>query len=468
MTTKMLIMTLLCAWGATQAQALSFLIDIQQRQSPITAGRRSLYLDSPATMWHLDTLSLARFSAGIDCCHAQPPYVEQEGGGYTALSIETEAYKRISAKSVAWGGAWYSSAVRRDVRWADCIDYDYVAPYVLGDEKGGDLRSNCYRFRGGIATMAAEWTFGAQIDYRAEIAYRDVDPRIKSIVSDLCASVGISRPISHLWRLGASASLSRYDQNCDIDFYNPINDIVCFPMTGLGSWYQRFVGNTNKGSGHEAIGWSAGIQAINLKSGGISAAYQGYKMRLRLRGFNNLILGYTDNDIFTANACYACRHGSSIILMPAVTFALRHRRGTENLFGPALGSSYDKIGSVPNYHQSRLYVRGRCHLQVNTGNYSLTITPGIAYLSDNESLTEPKIEQRRHKTETSIDVVVSKATGKWMWQASAGSAAAAHKPAGSATLCAGLLAGNFVIQAEARWRGYYRYSNAFASISLIF
>lgn len=464
----MLIMAILCAWASAHAQGSSFLIDIQHRQLPLACERRSLYLANPGSMWHLDSLSLADFSASFDHLDNKVPEIEQDGTGHTAFVVEAKAYKRLSAKSVAWGSAQFATATRRSIRWADCIDYDYVAPYVLGDPVGGDLQTNRYQFRGGYATQTSVCTLGAQVDYRAEIAYRNVDPRIKAIVSDLKAKVGATRAFGKHWLAGMSAAINRYDQNCDIDFYNPLNDINTFPLTGLGSWYQRFTGNANKGSSHEAIGWSIGAQAIKLRGGGINLTYQKYRMHQRLQNFNNLMLAYADNDILTVNACYALRPAGSIAFMPTLTYALRHRQGTENLFGQAVGSSYDKIGSRHNYSQCRACVDARCHLQVNAGGGYMTITPGFVYLSDHESLVESNIKKNSHTTEATVNVTFSRTSGKWLWQTITGGALSAHKPAASVGISAGRLIGSILFQAEAGWQGCDGRNQAFASISLLF
>ncbi len=461
-------MAMLCAWAAARAQVSPLLIDIQQRLLPTAAERREIYVSSPAAMWHLDTLSLARFGVGFDYLNADEAQIVQDGTGHTAFGVEAEAYKRLDAKIVAWGGAWYASTARRNVRWADCIDYDYVAPYVLGDEKGGDLRSNRYKFRGGVATKIAAWTLGAQLDYRGEIAYRNVDPRVKAIVSDLRVTVGAVRSMSDRWLAGVSASISRYDQNCDIDFYNPINDINTLPLTGLGTWYQRFAGNTNKGSGHEAMGWSVSAQAISLGDGGVSIAYNRYRMHQRLRDFNNIVLGYADNDIFTARACYAWRPSSSLAVMPAMVCALRRRHGTENLFGQAVGNSYDKIGARPNYRHDRLAVEASCHVQAAIGGSYLTFSPGCVYLSDDESLADPQIENNSHLAEAELDIRFSRVTGKWLWGALVGGTASGHSQSGSVGLNAARLVGSVIFKAEAGWLGAKRHNQAFATISLIF
>ena len=111
--------------------------------------------------------------------------MEQLGDGHSLFNVFAGSYTRLSPVSVVWGTASFTTGRYNSIRWSDCIDYLRIAPYVLGDEAGGNLSTRRYTFSGGYSRRYGSWTVGADAAYRAEIAYRNHDPRIKTIVSDL-------------------------------------------------------------------------------------------------------------------------------------------------------------------------------------------------------------------------------------------------------------------------------------------
>lgn len=422
---KMLIKSLICTLTVipvtARAQAYFFVDNILLRQLPCATEIRSYLTSNPAAMNRLDTLSLAQLSLGADHLRMSEPVIEQNGDGHTDCFLKAEAYKRLDNTGVAWGSAGFTTSKIHNVRWTDCIDYELIAPYTLGDDKGGDLRTQRYEFGGGYATALGPWTLGAHLSYKAEIAYRDVDPRIRTVVSELKVQLGATHPVGDLYITGIMAGFARYDQNCAIDFYNPINDTDTYPLTGLGSWYRRFMGNTNKSSGNEAMGWNVMASLLNTGSKGanVEIGYESYRMEQRLRNFNNITPGYTDNGILTARASYSLTPGGTLVVLPVVSWTLLHREGTENLFGTAAGSSYDKIGSRKSYHHERMTAETKCHLQFSAAGGYLTLTPGASYSTDSERLIDPARSVRVHQATGALSGDFSRATGdKWFWQIS--------------------------------------------------
>ncbi|MDE6378223.1 MAG: hypothetical protein K2K72_05705, partial [Duncaniella sp.] len=123
------------------------------RVLPSKAVRDAVCGANAAAMVFRDTVS--RSEAGVAMlCGAQSRPVEVElGDGYRDFSIGAESYTRLGKESVVWGNAAFTTGVTRNVRWADCIDYERVAPYVLGDNVGGDLSRREYTFKGGYAVI---------------------------------------------------------------------------------------------------------------------------------------------------------------------------------------------------------------------------------------------------------------------------------------------------------------------------
>lgn len=417
---------MICAlyMAPAMAGAQTYIVDaVRMRSLPTNVTLRNVFVLCPATIWYADSLSLARCGIGAVRSSMTEPVMEQTGDGLTTYRVEAEAYKRLDDKRVTWGAASYTSSTIDNVRWTDCIDYEYVAPYVLGDDKGGDVKSRRYNLSGGYATSIGAWTFGATLSYRAETAYRDIDPRIHTVVSDLKILIGATHSLGN-YIAGISTGVSTYNQNCTVEFYNPINDTNTYPLTGLGSWYSRFMGNTNKSSGHEAIGWKAGVQLLPSSESGAFIIFgcESYRMNQHLRSFNNIVPGFTDNAALTAQGGWKFRTSALSAIMPFISLKHSRRSGTENLFGPAAGNSYDRIGSRKAYRQQYLLIEGKCHLQASAGAKGyLTLTPGVAYASETESLADPMRKIHTDRAIGGLEADYSRSiASKWLLSVSAG------------------------------------------------
>lgn len=415
---------MICAlyMAPAMAGAQTYIVDaVRMRSLPTNVTLRNVFVLSPATIWYADSLSLARCGIGAVRSSMTEPVMEQTGDGLTTYRVEAEAYKRLDDKRVTWGAASYTSSTIDNVRWTDCIDYEYVAPYVLGDDKGGDLKSRRYYLSGGYATSTGLWTIGGTLSYRAETAYRDIDPRLHTVVSELRIKIGATRSLGH-YTAGISAGVTTYNQNVNIEFYNPINDTNTYPLTGLGSWYNRFTGNTNKSSGHEALGWNAGVQLLGDHDTYLILSYTTYRMLQRLRSFNNIVPGFTDNDALELRCGRKFRSSASSAITPEVHMKRTARSGIENLFGPAAGNTYDKIGAIKSYRRHYLMAEGVCHLQMSAGTgASLTFTPDVSYILESERLSDPLRKIHTDRASVGLTTYYSRTiASKWLLNASAG------------------------------------------------
>lgn len=368
-------------FGCAVAQSHTDVVSIRDARLPLWQTRDAICASSPATMVRLDSISLSAIGVSARYDRQSDAVMQQLGRGGHDFTVDAESYTRLSPSSCVWGSARFRTGVTRDVRWTDCIDYMRVAPYVLGDAVGGDMSSREYTFSGGYAKDFGRWSVGAEAVYRAEIAYRDRDPRIKTVVSDLAVGPGVSYAVSQRYVLGLDAAIDIYRQNCDLDFYNPVNDINTYPLTGLGTYYKRFTGNTNKNSGYQSDGYSAGLQLVSTDGYGFNSSFgiSHSRMEQRLRNYNNLTLGMTDIDNIGVTMTYVSRLTSSLRFAPAVDLSSESRKGTENLFGTSSGGSYDIIGKRSNYRQTRRVTSVTLPLEVTAGTGVLTAASCVAW-----------------------------------------------------------------------------------------
>lgn len=378
-----------------------------------TAG----YLVNPATSFFRDSTSLSSVILSARLSEEAQPVMEQNGTGDRLMSIGAASYQRLSTDIAVWGDASYTTGTYKNIRWTNCIDYDYVAPYVLGDEVGGDLQTQAYRFAGGITRSRNRWTFGAMLDYRAEIASRDRDPRVKTVVSDLNATLGGAFRLNRRYVAGLNGGISIYNQNCDVDFYNPLNDINIYTLTGMGTYYKRFMGNANKSSGYNSVGFSASAQFLSVDKSGLKAilSVKSYRMKQQLRNYNNLTLGFTDNTILSGAASYRISPSGSLKIEPTLSGMARLRKGTENIFGTSSGASYDKIGSSSPYRHDSYSATVSVPAQCRVNNVYFTTTPFFSIFHDKESYTDPLRKTDVDHFIPGIEENVAFTRGDWWW-----------------------------------------------------
>lgn len=388
---------------------------------PVNRIRCAVYESSPATMLYRDTLSLSSFNVVGDYCGSDEAYMEQLGKGHRLFSVGAESYMRLSKNSSVWGDASFSTGSYRDIRWTDCVDYLRLAPYVLGDSVGGDLSTRVYKFGGGWAGRFDRWVIGIGGSYRASVNYRGRDPRIKTIVSDFDVKLGAACRIVEGYMLGVGIVVNLYNQNCDLDFYNPMNGIDTYTLTGLGTYYKRFMGNMNKNSGYSSTGYSAGLQWVSEDRKGLCAAVDvsHYRLKQLLRDYNNLTLGYIDDVKAEAAINYRIGFGTNLTALPGVKFMYQDRKGTENLFGSVIGGSYPMIGSRSLYGHKLLSVSVSLPVQIKLSGADsyVTVTPKAVCENDRETYGLPKRKVEVAAITPGIDLDFVKTMGGWLWRA---------------------------------------------------
>ncbi len=197
---------------------------------------------NPALHGKMYATSYSQIALAWDYRHQTEAIVEEKGDGFSLPSIGVDTYLHLSDKTAVWGTASYLSGRKRNIVWNSTSDYDLLQPYVLADTLGGDTRLERYAFSGGYASETHHWLLGAEMLFRAEQEYRDQDPRMRGVVTDLTLRLGAGRDIC-TYRLGAAVEANIYKQTNTVEFYNEEGVIPEYQMTGLGTEYARFSGD---------------------------------------------------------------------------------------------------------------------------------------------------------------------------------------------------------------------------------
>lgn len=376
------------------------------------------YEDNPALQLNRFETSLSDISTGYAVKTSDEAIMTQDGKGQRGLSIDARTYMPLSDCSVVWGRASYENASRLDVRWCDAVDYQLISPYVLGDSVGGDLSMQRYLFGGGYAASAGGWRFGASAFYRAEIDSRNRDPRLKVIVSDLDLRLGASYALSQSYSIGLSAALRVYNQDNDLDFYNPVNNIRTYALTGAGTYSSRFSGN-NSNASYSFVGFSGGLQLAPDSEYGyaFSGGYSYYKIGQVLKDLNNLTFGEVSSHTFSAQAAKNFRIGSVSLGVVADVWWNRRIAG-ENLFGTAVGNSYDKISTRYFYYNDKVDCSISIPVEISFDDSArLTVAPKLAFAYSHENYRRPHRDIEWRSLSPALELTyVSKCGSKWLME----------------------------------------------------
>lgn len=395
---------------------------VEDMLSPTGSTVRRYFTSGPSLQPWRDSLSVSGAAASFDIDRQPQPTEAQNGTGHNLYSLEAQSYYKLSQLSTVWGRASFTAGVTRSVRYADCIDYDLLAPYVLGDDTGGDIARQRYSFGGGWARRYGVWSIGIEADYRAETASRSHDPRVRDIVSDLSVSVGGSRLVGSRYLLAADATLRTYRQDVDIDFLNPSNTIMTRPYTGMGNVYKRFDNNQCTSNGHNLTALGGGITLTPDSHGGglrARAAYSHIRVSMVLRDFSNITMATTVTGVTEASVAWYRPGGDGPAFLPEIAARYSSRSGTENLFGTAQGSGYPTVGRRDNYSLQRLDATVRMPIEWRTateGRLRLTATPAVTGMVREERLREPatKRTDRYYIATLGLDASLSRPGGGLM------------------------------------------------------
>ena len=273
--------------------------------------------------------------------------LKQEGDKDTHFGVDVNSFVILSERNRVFGSAGYRSEKQENVLWNENIDWKLVAPYVTGDSIGGFLNGETYYFNGGYASESGPWTWGITGGYRASHNYRDKDPRPRNTASDLSFAAGAGYRLGS-YRLGASADFRFYQQESEISFLADKGSTSVYHMLGLGMDYVRFAG-TQTGTKYQGIRWggSLGILPVDTEKG-ISATVSIGRMSMdkKLSSANNLTLLKLGTTDLEGNVTWMRKLRQAEHLALKLDAGYTARKGTENIYGEAGGSSYGTLIST--------------------------------------------------------------------------------------------------------------------------
>lgn len=377
-----LLLLLLAAHAALHAQTDSLATREHGRLlATQTLGRSG----NPALMATHFATSYSEIAADFSYSSANRPLLLQTGDGERFGHVEASSYQRLSERTAVWGEASYRTGSRRNVKWCSTADFLLIYPHVMGDTLGGNLSSERYTFAGGWASRLGRLTLGAQVDFRAEHEYRTVDPRPRSIVTDLSIDLGATLALPCRYAVGATVGASFYKQTNTVKFFREDGVIPEYQMVGLGMDYKRFSGS-NASAYYKATGWSAGLglQRADHTGAFLSARFAYKPYRRILPNYNALPMTTLYVESLAAELGWRFSLGQSLLSVYAAA-DWEHRAGDEHLAGNASSSEYRVVADLTTYHAhtTQLYAGASLSLPTRRGELSARLEGGLVdYAAD--------------------------------------------------------------------------------------
>ena len=347
----LLIIILITCCTTTNAQdidSISTMHDAIVEHQTIINDVHEISWRNPAMMESAFSHSLTHFYLNADWQKNIAPFVLQKGSGHFLASVKTDSYIRLGKNSAVWGKASYTTGKNHDIKWNSVADYDLLKPDILGDTIGGDTRREKYVFEGGYSKHHNRWHLGGEMLFRAEQEYRKVDPRTRSIVSDLTLRAGAGYDIAQ-HTLAFSFQGNIYRQTNSVDFYKPLGSIPEYQLLGLGEVYTRFSGDVNdlifKGGGIRLQLDLAPINAYNGIIANLWVSQLSYERVARL--LNSLPLTTLYNKEVGIRAGW--KHNGDLDYALWADYQFNRRSSDQHLAGTSSSQIYPVIAHLTMY-----------------------------------------------------------------------------------------------------------------------
>lgn len=366
------------------ADTLTIEHKLLREQSSIALLRNQVWQNC-AIRYELRPFNLTSISVKGNYENRGDAALAQEGNEKKDFGAEVNSFTVLDEHSRLFGQASYRNGRREDVIWNENSDYSMIYPYVVGDSIGGFMKEEEYKFSGGYAYRFGKWTAGAEMDYRAVIAYRDKDPRPRNIISNLEVSLALSRNLGNTYNLGLSAQVRKYSQKSDITYLADKGSTSVYQMLGLGMEYVRFAGaQTSTRYTGTGIGGSIDLLPTGEDNNGFSASVRTEFMHLtkKLSSLNYVPINEIKNVDVSLETAWTRRNREweyGVRLLAA----LQQRTGVENIFGDPSGGNYPQISSVEQFKNSTLKAELKGLIgQAIDGNrrWGWTLLPNAGYV----------------------------------------------------------------------------------------
>lgn len=349
---------------------------MQYEQSRMAFENSSI--ESPALRNISNASSLSTLSIGTSIIPSTEPKVPQFGKGKRVITICANSFQHLNEKEVVWGNASYENGKKYEVVWNETSDFLQLYPYVMGDERGGDLTFEQYQLNGGYSVRHHNLYYGIELGYRALSEYRDKDPRPNNTVSDLYARLGGGYRLFRDYLMALSINVGKYKQTNELAYYNELGSQKEYHLTGVGNDFARFSGSNNNTfyKGYH-VGGTLSTVRTDVQGWAASLGYQYTKREKILSDLNRLPLNKLQTHLYFATVSFS--HENYGLRVEGKYTA---RKGNDNLFGEPTGNVYPQIGTKEQYKGAITMAKAEGYYEfLRTRCWTLEVEPKVYYMA---------------------------------------------------------------------------------------
>lgn len=296
-------------------------------------GEAAFEQSSAASIWRHRT-SLSSLALRYDMRSEEQALLPAYGDGLSSGTFDAGSYLKIDDRTTVQAAAAYTRGSKRNVLWNSSSDFMLLWPHITADSVGGDLITEQYSFGGSYARSYDRFAYGLGASYRALHEFRRVDPRPRNITSDLDAGISGGYNTDGYY-IGLAAGVRIYRQLNTVSYNNTSGaNTSQLPMTGLGTYFDRFAGTGSSSTSlkFRGTGYSVSMQAVPHKGSGflLAAEYGRFSVSRLLTAENYAPITALYTDTWSATAAFRSREGRTrwgVELMGSY----QTRRGDENV-----------------------------------------------------------------------------------------------------------------------------------------
>lgn len=394
----------------------------QRFQSPIRAlGRSEIACHNAGSFLLWDIPTYSEIKAVYELRREDDTLLPQEGDGLDQGSVEVNSLIRLQGHSAVRAGAEYSRGEKRNVLWNSTSDFELLYPDVMVDTVGGNLQKEQYSFYGAWSRLIGKAHIGVYGGYRALHEYRQVDPRPRSVTSDLNAIItgGIT---SHGYVFDLNTAFRIYKQSQDVSFYDPLGANTSeLHFTGLGSHFARFDGagdfTSSRYNGH---GWEVSTTVVPGHPNGWTGllSYNSLDIECLLTANNEVPI--TDLWIQRLEGMFGYKHLSDGVkwnILAGMTYELR--QSTENIIDTGKNNEYAVLGSLTMYRNRILSVDLKGAVEIPSEAGTISAEPIIEYYRSSAEYIFPKKELSFSFADAGMTLGLRRQHKEWMFSANA-------------------------------------------------
>lgn len=318
-----------------------------------------------------------------------PNEIQQKGKGKNLWGAEAHSLQMLDPKTMVWGSAFYTKGKTKQVLWNENADYDLIYPYVAADSVGGDMKFENYSFSGGYSKAIHSYTIGITGSYRANLSYRDIDPRPKNTSANFSLALGANKLIFEKFKVGAYLEGEKYTQKHYLSFVSNQGFPMIYNMSGLGNYNELLSGKLRQAY-YEGWSYGGGLQIFEVSN-------RNWYLNVGLKKFNidKFLTEYADLNASKVDeqrlniSLGKIFHTEKLVWGISADGRSTERKGTENLFLNENSRNYIQIGTVERYNHKINNIILKGLLQIENTNVKSSWVPFFGVIQEKEKYSNP-------------------------------------------------------------------------------